>query len=234
MGLFHWPKLRHRDSNRVATIDEAISILGKDHVCGHREVYKIYDMPCRAEPKPLFLVSTLEMCAKQNADKRQLMEWYLVYAVGFALMSLFQRFGSDLLKQPCFFKHQLWEEGLEPWLHTTCESGYWLINFKPRLTQKSFDLQQRELVGYGAEYERVPENVLVETLFLLYLEKGKRFLETDFHCGDYARIGKFSANGIFVLSTNMQELRCCRKDAGVIMNINPLTAQRILTESLET
>jgi hypothetical protein len=225
MGLFRRkPKW---NSQHIATIPEAMKILGDDRVITAQDVYKVRGIPVRLEPVPQFLAITLEKCAKQN--KRGEAQWYLVYIIGESLVGLFDRYGSNSDCQPCFLDQDIWSTEmrgtLPKWATTCCDSGYRLINFRLKSTEQSFDVQARELKQFGAEYERITENVLVEGLFTLYQTRGLRFLEKGFHQGPDVRLGIFDEKGIMIFNIHLPHI--LRKDTGVVANINPHTDQWI-------
>ena len=208
MALFRFPWKR-QESDDIATMEEAQLIFGKDRICNAKEVFDGRNASRHISPKLLFMKSMLERCAYQN--KREWADWWLVYVIGQSLVQLHE----DPVTRGFFFPQPIfWQEPYAKWLTVGTPSGYWLINFKPRFKNMSFDTQRKELgqyqIAYGPEYVDTPEHIVAEALINIWMTKvelllkrkenqEERPLEHCFHCGPHnERLGHFNESGLLI------------------------------------
>ncbi len=221
---FFLPFAKRKDNggDRMVTIQEVREILGKDRkgnprVCDAEEIFRARNEKCTITPIPLFLLSTIKLCAQQN--KRKQADWRLIYIIGFRLRRLLlEPFTSRFFYKPDF----IFEERFNDLLDEQCHSGYWLINFEPRYRDKSLDLQKRELGTHFTECWFTPEHVFVEALISYFLVTGVYLCNDIFHQGLHIRIGYFDPRGILMVDPNIKWHSRCRPDTGVVSYFKPL------------
>ncbi|MBX4198308.1 hypothetical protein KW782_03170 [Candidatus Parcubacteria bacterium] len=217
--LFRWRKRGNGD--RVATIEDTRSILGKDWICEAEDVLDSRKRKRQSARPPGLLVSYIERCAYQN--KKRLADWYLLYGTGNSIEQLHvdPETSHYFFGQPLVWRTlSIWDPlNDQRWLCEKAEPQYWLINMRPLFRNMSIDRQQREIIGLGSEYERVPEHIFVDAAFTIFRLKNRRMFEFNFHQGPVARLGWFGSNGMMIMDPSLPVL--CRKDTGSSIFINP-------------
>jgi hypothetical protein len=210
---------RRRDGGRVATLEEAIKILGKDKICTAQEVYRARGEQFSGTCELAFLVKTLKFCASQN--KKKLADWRLVYAIG---LNFKRQYTDEVTKDHIFRQPFLQREVAQPWFNTSSPSGYWLVNFKPHFPNKTFDIQIEDLTNLGAQYQPLPEHVFSEILFSFVQAKGERLFEDKYHQGpSRVRLGRFRDGSLIIEPTDLPDStrKIVRKDTGICYFFDP-------------
>jgi hypothetical protein len=213
---FPWRNKPSYDGSRLATLEDARVILGRDNICDAREVQMSRGIktPHVYSGGMHLTIDNLERSAFQSKKKQA--AWELVHVVGLSIEQLYK---SPSTRRFFYTQDALWDEERRDWLTSTTPSGYWLINMKPVFTNMSIDQQGRELVAMGAEYVRTPENVFADALFSLFLKKRHYYFERHFHQGPNGRLGHFNDRGLLIFDPILRHIR--REDTGVAKCIIP-------------
>jgi hypothetical protein len=144
----------------AVNLDDAVSILGADHVITMNDAARVWnkagiDLPVR------YAKATLVQAAEENQARCNC--WKLLYIFGNSLLYQALRFGTDRTKNPCFNKAIWWDSPREDfWAAKKVESGYYLIDCKGLFINRSWDDQEAEIRNLGARYRRADLNVMCE------------------------------------------------------------------------
>lgn len=154
----------------------AISILGSAKALTQGQAKGEVELPIR------YSEDTLQACAKENAEKGT--DWRLVYLRGNSLREGRERVGTNRKRQPCFYDNNWWLGANEDsWVTEKFEPGYYLIDFKGRFSQTSWQNQEKAIQELGTEFERAHEAMVTEAALRIFEATGERLLPNWYHWG---------------------------------------------------